>query len=127
MEAARIVRVPDHLVDGVQEWDRRTDDDDVRGVSARQREATGRWSWTVSVSAAQLWREEPAEGELRRAVAASIASVAGVAEVAEEDRGVWILTGDPSGEELVRAVGDAVDDIAASTGAGSSRDSVSER
>ena len=31
MEAARIVRVPDHLVDGVQEWDRRTDDDDVRG------------------------------------------------------------------------------------------------
>ncbi len=115
MDAARIVRVPDHLVDGLQEWDRRTDDDDVRGVGALQLEAAGRWSWTVSVSAAAFLREEPLEGELRRAVAAAIESVPGVTEVAEEDREVWILSGDPSGEDLVRAVGNAVDEIAART------------
>lgn len=112
MEPARVVRVPDDVVDGLQEWDRRTDDDDLRGVSATQVETTGRWSWTVGVAAAEFLREDPLEGELRAAVAAAIRSVAGVVEVAEGDREVWILSGEPSGEALVRAVGDAVDRIA---------------
>jgi hypothetical protein len=98
-------------VDGLQEWVRETDDD-VRGVGALQREARGRWTWQVFVSVAEFLREEPLEGEMRAAVDHAIRSVAGVTEVAEEDREVWILSGEPSGEELVRSVGEAVDRLA---------------
>ena len=108
----RILRVSDDQVDGVQEWVRETDDDDVRGVGALQREADGRWNWQVGVSVAEFLREEPLEGEMRVAVERAIRSVPGVAEVVEEDREVWILSGNPSGEDLVRAVGEAVDRLA---------------
>jgi hypothetical protein len=52
------------------------------------------------------------EGELRAMVDQAIRSVPGVTEVAEEDREIWILSGDPSGEALVRSVGEAVDRLA---------------
>lgn len=112
MNNDRIVRVADDRVDGVAEWVRETDDDDVRGVGALQREVDGRWNWQVEVWVAEYLREEPLEGEMRSAVDSAIRSVEGVLEVAEEDREVWIVSGDPSGEELVRAVGEAVDQIA---------------
>jgi hypothetical protein len=112
MTGDRIVRLPDHEVDGLQEWVRETDDDDVRGVGALQMATHGRWTWQVFVSVAEFLREEPLEGELRAAVDHAIRTVAGVTEVAEEDREVWILSGDPSGEELVSAVGEAVDRLA---------------
>ncbi len=108
----RIERVPDHLVDGIAEWVRRTDDDDVRGVGALQRQVDGRWSWQVEVWAAAFLREEPLESLLRTAVDAAIRSVPGVMEVAEQDREVWVLSGDPDGESLVWAVGEAVDLLA---------------
>ncbi|MEO6627193.1 MAG: hypothetical protein ABIP03_01350 [Aquihabitans sp.] len=108
----RIVRVADHMVDGVQEWDRRTGDDQVRGVSALQRWTDGRWNWQVDVSVAEFLREQPLEGEMRSAVAGAIRSVAGVSEVAEGDRAMWVVSGDPSGEDLVRAVGEAIDRLA---------------
>lgn len=113
MSEDRIVRLPDDEVDGLQEWVRETDDDDLRGVGALQmRPANDRWSWQVFVAVAEFLREEPLEGELRAAVGTAIRSVAGVTEVAEEDREVWILSGDPSGDELVRSVGEAVDRLA---------------
>lgn len=112
MTDARIVQVPDDDVDGLQEWVRETDDDDLRGVGALQMAAHGRWTWQVFVSVAEFLREEPLEGEMRAAVDHAIRSVPGVTEVAEEDREVWILSGDPSGEELVRSVGEAIDRLA---------------
>jgi hypothetical protein len=109
----RIVRLPDDEVDGLQEWVRETDDDDLRGVGALQMgPAKDRWSWQVFVNVAEFLREEPLEGELRAVVDQAIRSVPGVTEVAEEDREVWILSGDPSGEALVRSVGEAVDQLA---------------
>jgi hypothetical protein len=111
VDEARVERVPDHHVDGVAEWVRRTDDDDVRGVDVVHTEDEGRWTWQVFVNVAGFLREEPLESEMRAAVAAAISSVAGVTEAAEEDREVWILSGEPCGEELVRAVGDVVDRI----------------
>lgn len=108
----RIVQLPGDGVDGVQEWVRETDDDDVRGVGALQLADEGRWTWQVGVSVAEFLREEPLESEMRAAVDQAIRAVAGVTEVAEEDREVWILSGDPSGEELVRSVGEAVDRLA---------------
>jgi hypothetical protein len=112
MSGDRIERVADDLVDGVQEWVRHTDDQEIRGVGALQTHSDGPWSWQVSVWVAEFLREEPLEGELRAAVDRAIRSVAGVTDVTEEDREVWIVTGHPSGEELVRAVGDAVDELA---------------
>ena len=108
----RIVRAADHLVDGVQEWERRTDDDDVRGVSALERWAEGRWNWQVDVAMATFLRDQPLEGEMRSAVARALLSVARVSEVAEGDREVWVLSGEPDGEELVRTVGEAIDLLA---------------
>jgi hypothetical protein len=114
MTKDRVVRLPDDEVDGLQEWVRETDDDDLRGVGALQmRPANDRWSWQVFVAVAEFLRDEPLEGEMRLAVGHAIGSVAGVTEVAEEDREVWILSGDPSGEELVRSVGGAIDRLAA--------------
>jgi len=113
--ADRIEQVPDNLVDGVQEWVRHTDDDDIRGVCALQRHREGRWSWQVDVWVAEFVRDEPLESELRLAVAAAIRSVDGVTEVAEEDREVWVLSGSPSGEDLVRAVSEVVDAMAPRT------------
>ena len=84
MAADRIAQVPDNLVDGVQEWVRHTDDDDIRGVCALQRHRDGRWSWQVDVWVAEFVRDEPLESELRLAIAAAIRSVNGVTEVAEE-------------------------------------------
>lgn len=112
MADVRIVPVPESQVDGLQEWVRETDDQDVRGVSALQHDVDGRWNWQVEVWVAEFLREEPLEGEMRRLVDQAIRSVAGVAEVEEGDREVWILSGSPSGEDLVRAVGDAIDQIA---------------
>ena len=112
MTGDRIERMADCLVDGVQEWVRRTDDDDVRGVGALQRWAGGRWNWQVDVWMAAFLRGQPLEGEMRSAVAGAIRSVAGVSEVAEGDREVWVLSGEPSGEELVRIVGEAIDRLA---------------
>jgi hypothetical protein len=91
VDEARVERVPDHHVDGVAEWVRRTDDDDVRGVDVVHTEDEGRWTWQVFVNVAGFLREEPLESEMRAAVAAAISSVAGVTEAAEEDREVWIL------------------------------------
>lgn len=107
----RIVQLPGDGVDGVREWVRETDDD-VRGVGALQLADEGRWTWQIFVSMAEFVREEPLETEMRAAVDQAIRAVAGVTEVAEEDREVWILSGDPMGEELVRSVGAAVDRLA---------------
>lgn len=112
MEEATVERVRDDQVDGVAEWVRRTDDDDVRGVDVLQVELGGRWSWQVFVNVAELLREDPLESEMRAAVAAALRSVAGVTEVAEEDRELWVLSGDPSGEAIAVAVGEVVDALA---------------
>ena len=111
MTEERIVQVADDLVDGVQEWIRETDDDDLRGVDALEVAEGGAWPWQVFVSMAEFVRDVPLEDEMRAAVDAAIRSVPGVTDVAEEDREVWIVAGTPSGEALVRAVGAAIDPL----------------
>lgn len=63
----------------------------------------------VSVSAAEFVRDEPLESRLRAAVMSAITSVEGVDSAEEEDREVWRVEGDASGEALTRAVGSVVD------------------
>jgi hypothetical protein len=45
-------------------------------------------------------------------MAAALRAVAGVEAVEEEDREIWIVTGTPSGQELVNAAAQVVDSLA---------------
>jgi hypothetical protein len=92
-----------------EEWVRRTSEPDVRGVGAARRRDAGEWAWLVTIYAAEFVREDPLEQRMRAAVDAALRAVPGVEDVAEEDREVWIVAGDPSGEALVRAAADALD------------------
>ena len=71
--------------------------------------------WNVTVAAMEFVREEPLEGELRRRIAAALRSVEGVESAGEMDREVWFVTGTPSGDALVRAVAEVLDDLAEQT------------
>jgi len=108
------VNVRQVAVEGTDEsWDRVTDDEDVRGVGADRIDVAGGWNVTVPVM--EFVREEPLEGELRRRIAAALRSVEGVGTADEMDREVWFVTGTPSGEALVRAAAQVVDDLAGQT------------
>ena len=103
-------------VDNADEaWERdiEVDDGEVRWVGAdRIGFAAG---WNVSVSVMEFVREGPLEDELRRRIAAALRSVEGVETADEMDTEVWFVTGTPSGEALVRAVAEVLDDLAEQT------------
>ena len=96
-----------------EEWVRRTDEPRERAVSA-SKHREGEW-WNVSVWVMEFIRTDPLESELRRRIANALLNVPGVTEAEEEDREVWIVTGAPSGEALVAAVAQVVDDLADQT------------
>ena len=107
-----IRRVPDDEVDGEAAWERLTDDPDVRGVEAVKLGGVREWTWQVGVFVAEFLRDDPLEDELRQGMDEALRAVPGVADVAEEDREVWIVDGDPSGEALARAAAAVVDRLA---------------
>ena len=104
-------RVPDDEVDGAEGWERLTDEPEVRGVEAL-RGYSREWPWMVSLWAMEFVREDPLESELREEVARALRAVPGVTDVAEEDREVWVVAGQPSGEGLVGAASTVVDQLA---------------
>jgi hypothetical protein len=83
--------------------------DDARMVDVLR---THQGFWSVSLAAAEFVRTEPLESRMREAVAAAIEAVPGVTEAWEEDREVWSVDGDPSGEALLRAVAVALEPLA---------------
>ena len=102
------------VVDGTDEaWERVTGEPDVRGVEAERIDFAG--GWNVSAAVMEFVREDPLESELRRRIAAALRSVDGVDTIVELDREVWFVTGTPSGDAVVRAVAEVVDDLAEQT------------
>jgi hypothetical protein len=110
--------------DSDEAWEREieVDDGEARWVGAtrsRVRELSGDHSfqggWNVTVAAMESVTEEPLEGELRRRIATTLRSVEGVETAEEMDREVWFVTGTPSGEALVRAVAEVLDEFAEQT------------
>jgi hypothetical protein len=89
------------------------DDADIRGISAYRIVLGEQPYWSVEVSLAEFLREEPLESELRRQMATALEAVPGAEVVDEEDRESWFVSGSPSGEALVRAAGQVVDQLAA--------------
>jgi hypothetical protein len=96
----------------VEEWIRVVDDDEVRGTSAIRLRDNAPWSWQVFVRAAEFIRSAPLEHELRAVVPLALRATPGVTDVREQDREVWIVTGAPTGPDLVAASGRAVDALA---------------
>lgn len=102
------------VADEVDEaWERVTGEPYVRGVEAGRIDFAGGWNVTVAVM--EFVREDPLESELRRRITAALRSVGGVETAGEMDREVWFVTGTPSGDALVRAAAEAVDDLADQT------------
>ena len=60
----------------------------------------------------EVVRDDPLESELRRAIDAAARSVAGVEGVVEEDREIWLISGNPDGRQLFDAIGAVVDTFA---------------
>ena len=109
-----MIEVLQVAVDGTDEaWERVTGEPDVRGVEASRIDFAGGWNVTVAVM--EFVREDPLESELRRRIAAALRSVGGVETAGEMDREVWFVTGTPSGDALVRAAAEVVDDLAGQT------------
>jgi hypothetical protein len=95
----------------LEEWERVTSDQDVLGVSAA-RSRRAKWNWQVTVSAAEFARKAPLEARLQEGILSALKKVKGVKSVAHEDREVWAVEGEPSGEDLVRACAAVVDELA---------------
>lgn len=96
-----------------EEWVRRTEEPDVRGIGATKWREPGPWPWQVTIWAAEHVREDPLEREMRDAIDAALRAVPGVEDVEEEDREVWVVAGDPAGEALVQAAAEAIDRLQA--------------
>jgi hypothetical protein len=112
--------------DSDEAWERdiEVDDGEARWVGAtrsRVRELpvddSSQGGWNVTVAAMEFVTEEPLEGELRRRIATTLRSVEDVQTAEEMDREVWFVTGTPSGEALVRAVAEVLDEFAEQTSA----------
>jgi hypothetical protein len=110
-----IRRIPSaELDEGAEEsWERSVDDPDIRGVDAARIVLGELPYWQVGVAVAEFLRADPLDSELRQRMAAALRAVGGVEAVEEEDREVWLVTGTPSGEALVRAAAQVVDQLAA--------------
>ena len=77
----------DELDEGCEEiWERRTDDPDIRGVSARKITLGEFPYWSAGVAVAEFLREEPLEGELRQQMDAALRAVDGAETVWEDAR-----------------------------------------
>lgn len=86
----------------LEEWIRVTNDEDILGVSAVRLDRA-KWNWQLSVAAAEFVRREPLASRLDRDLTAALKKVKGVTGVAREDTEVWLVHGNPKGDDLVRA------------------------
>ncbi|HEY3907702.1 MAG TPA: hypothetical protein VGM14_27620 [Streptosporangiaceae bacterium] len=102
--------VPPDESDVDELWQRLTDEPDIRGIEAwADREFEG---WCVEVSAQEFIRHDPLGTELRQRMQAALRSVEGVTEVDPHDNESWLVTGQPSGQQLARAAAEVVDELA---------------
>ncbi len=94
-----------------EEWERVTSEPDVHGVSAGRLKRT-KWNWQIFINSAEFVRGDPLASRLDADVTAALKKVKGVSAVVREDTEVWLLQGDASGEEIVRACAKALDTLA---------------
>ena len=105
IEVKRIEPIDNSIL---EEWTRVTDNEDVLGVSA-SKSADG--DWQVFINVAEFIREEPLESKLYQRITESLTGIDGVVEVIHEDREVWLVRGDVTGEALVRSSSTALNEL----------------
>jgi hypothetical protein len=93
-----------------EEWLRRTDEPEIRAVSANRWDAIG--GWQVAVWVMEFVRSDPLETELRQRITSALQAVSGVTSAEEQDNEKWFVTGTPSGKALIEAAARVVDDLA---------------
>jgi len=86
-----------------EHWEVSADDVDLFGFSALCEPAM-QYPWSLCINVAEFVTREPLASEFRQGIAAAISSVAGVVAIEEAAQDVWVVGGEPDGEELVHAV-----------------------
>jgi hypothetical protein len=77
-------------------------------VSVKDYELDGQTVFRVFASAAEFLRGDNVEGALDHRIQAALRSVQGVTNVVHDDRGVWLVFGDPDEGNLEDAASVAV-------------------
>ena len=95
----------------LEEWTRVTDEEHILGVFAA-RHADDDQTWEVSINVAEYIRADPLQTELHDAITNALTATPGVSMAVQEDRELWIVQGDVSGEALIRACAFALDRLA---------------
>ena len=90
-----------------EQW-ARLPDDQLRWVEAIRDGNDGIWQVVISLAQIPLW-DEPLRSDVRGGIADALRRVPGVATVDEGDQEVWVVSGNPGGDELVRAAATVVD------------------
>jgi len=83
-----------------EEWLRVTKEQDLLGVGASKLDTS---TWQVFINVAEFIRTEPLQSELFDAVTDALVQTDGVETAFQEDREVWIVKGEVSGESLIQS------------------------
>lgn len=92
-------------------WVHDTEEEEILGVEA-QRLDNDEWPWQVGIYVAEFIREEPLESRFRSAIMNALKQTPGVTDAVEEDREVWIVQGNVTGDALVRGCVVALNSLA---------------
>jgi hypothetical protein len=96
-----------------EEWLRKTNEPDIRAVSAAKITTLG--GWHVSAWVMQHVRSGPLAAELEQCIPNAVAAVSGVSSIDWWNPETLFVTGAPSGKALVEAAAQVVDDLADQT------------
>jgi len=94
----------------LEEWGRidELDDKDLQNINAIKSDHP-QYPWSMSFGATDWIREEPYIGILCERLNEALVALPGISWAVQEDRDYWVLEGEASGDELVRAGAVAVD------------------
>ena len=100
----------------IEEWNRKCEQHlrDIHGVNALKLKDNGDYPWVIYFGAGEFIREEPFFTKMNDAIYEALTSLENVNEVHAEDREKYIVSGNPSGHELVKVVSEAIDNFAKS-------------
>jgi hypothetical protein len=91
-----------------EEWIRVTEEQDLLGVGASKFDSN---TWRVFVNVAEFIREEPLQSDLFERITEALAKTDGVETAYQEDREVWIVQGDVTGESLIQSCAVALNEL----------------
>lgn len=88
-----------------EEWLRVTEEQDLLGVSASKLDAN---TWQVFINVAEFIREEPLQSALFDEITEALKQTDGVETAIQEDREVWAVRGNVTGESLIQSCATAL-------------------